>query len=198
MFKTFWQKRYRKKSSFTIVIKVTFSTLKHFCLCVYLYSVHKPSGFFPIVEILFISKKKWHQWRWSSLYSAYVDVMNRDIFPVSLQIFINYTSLQFTLKCIFSHRGFLCLSWYLSNWEALKNGNMLTEQARRIQIILFLPLCRNNVNIYRSGKLSGVFNKWEPNHSLCADAISCFDLNISQLGAVAPRRVNQISHLHLG
>lgn len=92
------------------------------------------------------------------MHSTYVNVMNRD-FPVPLQIFINYTSLQFTLKCIFSHRGFLCLSWYLSNWETLKNGNVLTEQTRRIQIILFLPLCGNNVNIYRSGKLSGVFNK---------------------------------------
>lgn len=115
--------------------------------------------------------------------------MNRDIFPIPLRIFINCTSLQFTLKYIFSHRGFLCLSWYLSNWETLKNGNVLTEQAGRIQIILFLPLCGNNVNIYRSGKLSGVFNKWEPNHSLCADAISGFDLTIHQVGAVAPRRL---------
>lgn len=129
-----------------------------------------------------------HQWR--SLYSAYISVMNRDIFPLTLQIFINDTSAQFTLKCIFSHRGFLCLSWYLSNWETLKNGYVLTQQARRIQIILFLPLCGNNVNIYRSGKLSGVFNEWEKNHSLCADTIFCLDPNIHQLVVVAPMSLN--------
>lgn len=167
------------------------------CVCLRMFTQHaRVSSSFPMLEILFIvlgrgkKKKRKHQWRRSSLYSAYISVMNRDIFPLPLQIFINDTSAQFTLKCIFSHRGFLCLSWYLSNWETLKNGNVLTQQARRIQIILFLPLCGNNVNIYRSGKLSGVFNEWEKNHSLRADTIFCLDPNIHQLVAVAPMSLN--------
>lgn len=164
------------------------------CVCLCMFTQHaQVSSSFPMLEILFIEMggdRGKHQWRRSSLYSAYISVMNRDIFPLTWQIFINDTSAQFTLKCIFSHRGFLCLSWYLSNWETLKNGNVLTQQARRIQIILFLPLCGNNVNIYRSGKLSGVFNEWEKNHSLRADTIFCLDPNINQLVVVAPMSLN--------
>lgn len=164
------------------------------CLFTYVYTTCTSLQFFSYAGNSLYSvgegEKKKHQWRRSSLYSAYISVMNRDIFPLPLQIFINDTSAQFTLKCIFSHRGFLCLSWYLSNWETLKNGNVLTQQARRIQIILFLPLCGNNVNIYRSGKLSGVFNEWEKNHSLRADTIFCLDPNIHQLVAVAPMSLN--------
>lgn len=135
------------------------------CVCLRMFTQHaRVSSSFPMLEILFIvlgrgEKKKKASMETVIFVFAYISVMNRDIFPLPLQIFINDTSAQFTLKCIFSHRGFLCLSWYLSNWETLKNGNVLTQQARRIQIILFLPLCGNNVNIYRSGKLSGVFNE---------------------------------------
>lgn len=115
--------------------------MKWFCLYDYAcsYNIYNSSFFFfPVLEIFFIIFVCGASINggWLSLYSIYINGMNRGIFPAPLQVFINYTSVQLTLKCIFSCRGFLYLSWYLSNWETLKNGNVLTQQARRIQIIL--------------------------------------------------------------
>lgn len=128
------------------------------------------------------------------LYLAYINVINRDILHIPLQMFINYTPVQFTLKCIFSHKGFLFMVFIqLENTEKWECANRTSQKDTNHPLS---SSCGNNVNIYRSGKLTGVLIS-KSRAILCADAISCFDLNIHQLGAVAPRRLNPISHLYL-
>lgn len=66
-----------------------------------MFIIHKSSGFF--LDLEFYSHTKSINGDWSSFYSAYINVMNRDIFPAPLQMFINcVTAIYF--KCILSHR----------------------------------------------------------------------------------------------
>lgn len=61
------------------------------------------------------------------LYPAYINVINTDIFHIPLQIFINYTPIQFTLKCIFSHKSFLFVTVFIQlenteKWECVRTS----------------------------------------------------------------------------